>query len=911
MLLQYLKRGAYNSICYASSSALIRTINLFLVPFFLNRLTLTEFGVWDFYQLWFSWLTLLMTSAFATAMTRFYLMYNDVARRQQEAIGNAFIMTGVVAGLLLVVGIPLIMIHNGCSPYILLTIINAALFSLTSMVITYCRIKEYLGYYMLVFCGQNCLAIGLTVFFMQSMHWGIYSFFYAQIIANLLFIPFFMNLLRKHWCFNAPLLYEQLWYAVPLLLHAIVCSFLMNIDRVVIWLGTGYELLGMYSLLARFGSIFQFFIIACVDAWPVVLYNAQKEKEGNRLIQKLITSFCMVIAFCCLCCIVGSVGIVNLFFPDRYLYLIQYIPAFFIPLFLVEIARLFQAGFTLATKTVWIPAILIAIGCLQMVFLYGGIACGLPGIFVAQALAYTVYILVSLIWSQKVYPHSIINIRLVGRIVAATLVTIGYMQCICWYKSSLGLVVTSIMVWPFLLWALNVFNKDRVFGWGQKLFWYFHQRWGIIPTDRNQSVKNILYLRTDICSDELKAGGSVAHTLGVIKALWQQGYTVYGASSAMPTLLQQTPALQRFIHLRIGNLLWFMRWKLGYARWRLECIFSNYIFLRQVQKSCGSLSWCFIYQRYSLLNCVGYLLRCYYKVPLILEYNGSEVWQFDQLAPKKWFKWNTIARLVEYTNVHGADYIVVVSQVLKEQLIAQGVTESKILVNPNGVDTDSFNPAVLVPLGQQLKSAYALPDCFVIGFVGTFSFWHGIEVIATMVEQVAACKAKIHFLLIGDGPLKSWFEQQIKANNREHLVTMTGFVAQERAKDYLAMCDAFISPTQPNKDGTRFFGSPTKIFEYLSMGKPIIASDLEQLSEIINPALRVSNEPWVVSDQVGILVDPRNTEEYVQAVLHLLQLSPEQRALLGHNARAKAVAQHSWLQHVQAIEQFVQHATKV
>ena len=64
-------------------------------------------------------------------------------------------------------------------------------------------------------------------------------------------------------------------------------------------------------------------------------------------------------------------------------------------------------------------------------------------------------------------------------------------------------------------------------------------------------------------------------------------------------------------------------------------------------------------------------------------------------------------------------------------------------------------------------------------------------------------------------------------------VCLTGIVPQKDAPKYLVASDILVSPHIPNADGSRFFGSPTKLFEYMAMGKAIIASDLEQIGEIL------------------------------------------------------------------------------
>jgi glycosyltransferase involved in cell wall biosynthesis len=86
-------------------------------------------------------------------------------------------------------------------------------------------------------------------------------------------------------------------------------------------------------------------------------------------------------------------------------------------------------------------------------------------------------------------------------------------------------------------------------------------------------------------------------------------------------------------------------------------------------------------------------------------------------------------------------------------------------------------------------------------------------------------------------------------------------------------------------DGSRFFGSPTKIFEYMAMGKGIIASRLEQLAEVLE------------HDRTAWLVTPGSVAELAEAILHLA-LDPEKREALGSAARRAAVERHSWSHNV-------------
>lgn len=199
--------------------------------------------------------------------------------------------------------------------------------------------------------------------------------------------------------------------------------------------------------------------------------------------------------------------------------------------------------------------------------------------------------------------------------------------------------------------------------------------------------KIILYLRTDICDEELTAGGSVAHTLGVIQGFIDLGYEVLCASSCMQKLLKKQN-LKHFV------LLFNPAW-LGFFRWKINCFLSSLFFFLQIRTLLKNHDVLFIYQRYSLLNMTGVLLKWVYKKKFILEYNGSEAWIATHwITKKRWLTFEWLMEKVELLNIHNADTIVVVSQVLKEELISRKVSSERVLVNSNGVDAIKYRSGV-------------------------------------------------------------------------------------------------------------------------------------------------------------------------------------------------------------------------
>lgn len=325
----------------------------------------------------------------------------------------------------------------------------------------------------------------------------------------------------------------------------------------------------------------------------------------------------------------------------------------------------------------------------------------------------------------------------------------------------------------------------------------------------------------------------------------------------------------------------------------LNELLFNFKMIRNLKKSSG---YDFIYQRYSGESFCGAFVAKKKNKPFVLEFNSSEVWKLQNWSKvsnpiknfvKQYLQLPVVKRIEKY-NLETADLIVVVSETLKENLIKEGVPETKILVNPNGVEVDKFNAEHVFNQRKKLN----LDPYFVFGFIGTFGKWHGVLELANSInrffENHPELKVKIRFLIIGDGKLFPEFETIITKGGYSEQVICTGQVEQSQGPSLLLSCDSFLSPHIKNPDGTKFFGSPTKLFEYMACGKPIIASDLDQIGDI----LEHNKTAW--------LVEPGNIEELAEAMFSLYKDSDLQTKM-GNNARAEVEKNYSWDAHVSRI----------
>jgi glycosyltransferase involved in cell wall biosynthesis len=133
-------------------------------------------------------------------------------------------------------------------------------------------------------------------------------------------------------------------------------------------------------------------------------------------------------------------------------------------------------------------------------------------------------------------------------------------------------------------------------------------------------------------------------------------------------------------------------------------------------------------------------------------------------------------------------------------------------------------------------------------------------------------------------------------------VTLTGLVVQDAAPLHLAASDILSSPHVPNADGSRFFGSPTKLFEYMAMAKAIVASDLDQIGDVLKNSLHAQELPQCgpAEEALAILCKPGSVDEHIRGI-RLLVNQPGLRAQLGINARKEALHRYTWRSHVRHI----------
>jgi glycosyltransferase involved in cell wall biosynthesis len=407
-----------------------------------------------------------------------------------------------------------------------------------------------------------------------------------------------------------------------------------------------------------------------------------------------------------------------------------------------------------------------------------------------------------------------------------------------------------------------------------------------------------LYLKPTL-SFGASVGGSVAHVAGVANALARAGVGVRLLSAQEQPLIAP-PCVQRVVSPHFLTSFPFEVNAYRYAS----------MFLHRAREEAGRERPDFVYQRYALNDVSGVELARELGVPLVLEFNGSEVW-----AQRHWgepLRFERMAQAVERVNLRHADLVVVVSQPLVDQAVSIGAEPARVLFYPNGIDPGVFDPSRFDAEERcAVREALGVPvHADLLTFVGTFGAWHGTDVLALairrLIEEDRAWleRRRVHFLYVGDGMRGPRVREILGSDLRGPFVTLAGMRPQGQTPGTLAASDILLSPHVPNPDGTPFFGSPTKLFEYMAMAKPIVASELDQIGWVLKgwrPGEHPPDKGEGGRARAAILVAPGSVDSLVAGIRQAVESSAAEREALGAEARRLVTESFTWDRNVAVV----------
>ena len=186
-------------------------------------------------------------------------------------------------------------------------------------------------------------------------------------------------------------------------------------------------------------------------------------------------------------------------------------------------------------------------------------------------------------------------------------------------------------------------------------------------------------------------------------------------------------------------------------------------------------------------------------------------------------------KAIETWAVHRADAVAVICEGLRGDLIARGVPADKIMVSPNGVDLGLFGDPP--PPDEALRAKLGLAGAEVVGFIGSFYDYEGIDDLIAAMPALAAARPDAHLLLVGGGPRADALKAQAEASPVADRVHFVGRVPHAEVERYYSLIDILCYPRK--KMRLTDLVTPLKPLEAMAQRRLVAASDIGGHRELI------------------------------------------------------------------------------
>jgi glycosyltransferase involved in cell wall biosynthesis len=302
---------------------------------------------------------------------------------------------------------------------------------------------------------------------------------------------------------------------------------------------------------------------------------------------------------------------------------------------------------------------------------------------------------------------------------------------------------------------------------------------------------------------------------------------------------------------RVDNYLTAIGWRL----WQRD-------FSRHVIKKCSRHPPDLIYARDAWFSWPYYELKRQLKIPLFLEVNAVISREKKDRGENAF---DARARRIEKKMFDQADRILPVSAELKNQIQELGIRPGKIVVTPNAVDMDLFHPA-----------RNALPSersSFIIGAVNSMRDYHGMGTLLKAAQRLRDQVAGLKLILIGGGFQFEQIRQEAADLGVDDITEFTGVIDHAEVPVRLRECHACVAPYEGDLNQ---YNCPMKLYEYMSLKIPIVASRWGDIPNIVRHGetalLHAPGDEIDLADALLNIKDhPDNARERAEAAYQVVQ----------------------------------------
>jgi len=274
---------------------------------------------------------------------------------------------------------------------------------------------------------------------------------------------------------------------------------------------------------------------------------------------------------------------------------------------------------------------------------------------------------------------------------------------------------------------------------------------------------------------------------------------------------------------------------------------------------------------------VAVYIKKRYKLPFVFQYSFPSIASVSE-KHKGWLFWliTKVGHFVLFYVMHQADLILPVSKWMREELVSKGIPEDKMVSLPLGVNTSLFSPTIN---RKSIRSKYNLGGLHVIIYTGTLDRLRQLSILIHALAQVKQYNHHVKLLILGHGDDRGSLERLVCDYKLKDNIIFVGQVPYPDVPQFIASADIGISSVPPT--GLYKANSPSKLFEYMSMGKPVIANE------------EIYEHREVLEESGGGILVPFTSEAFASAIIELLD-NPEKAIEMGQRGREWVVKNRSY-----------------
>jgi len=235
-----------------------------------------------------------------------------------------------------------------------------------------------------------------------------------------------------------------------------------------------------------------------------------------------------------------------------------------------------------------------------------------------------------------------------------------------------------------------------------------------------------------------------------------------------------------------------------------------------------------------------------------------------------------LARGMETRVLARADAVVTICEKLRDVLAPRTGRPDRLAVVGNGVDTHSFTPLAPTP---ENRIRWGLEGKRVIGYVGTFQPYEGLETLIDAMPHIRQRQPAAHLLITGSGGEEQRLRARATELGLDPYITFTGRLPHNEVKEAYALADLMVYPRLMTR--TTAITTPLKPLEAMAMGKPVIVSDVPAMHELVRPG------------ETGLLFRAGDRADLADKCAQILS-EPARCDELGRCAREWVLAERQW-----------------